>query len=53
MTLEVASLMDEPWIKQLLGLCGLPYENITLEHLRHFWIMKEKGQIIGVIGLEV
>ncbi len=52
-TIEAASLMDEAGIKQLLGLCGLPYEDITPDHLRHFWVMKERGQIIGVIGLEV
>ena len=53
MTLEAASPKDEPWARELLTLCGLPHEDITLQHLRHFWVMKEKGQIIGVVGLEV
>ncbi len=53
MTLEAASPKDEPWIRQLLTLCGLPQEDITPQHLQHFWIIKERGQIIGVVGLEV
>ena len=52
-TLEAVFTADEPWIRQLLTLCGLPHEDITLQHLCHFWAMKEKGQIIGVVGLEV
>ena len=53
MTLEAASPMDEAWIRQMLTLCGLPHEDITPQHLRHFWIRKEKGEGIGVVGLEV
>ncbi len=44
---------DEPWIRQLLILCDLPEADIAPEHLRHFLVLKEKGQIIGVIGIEV
>ena len=29
MTLDLASPMDEPWIRQLLTLCELPHEDIT------------------------
>jgi amino-acid N-acetyltransferase len=50
---EAASPMDEPWIRQLLTISGLPHEDITPDHLRHFWVMSEKGQMIGVVGLEV
>jgi len=53
MTLESASLKDEPWIQRLLTQCGLPHEDITPQHLRHFFVMKEREQIIGVVGLEV
>jgi N-acetylglutamate synthase-like GNAT family acetyltransferase len=53
MTLEPASPMDEPWIRQLLTICELPHEDITSLHLRHFLVAKEKGQIVGVVGLEV
>jgi len=53
MHLALASSMDEPWIRQLLTLCGLPHEDITFEHLRHFWVIKEKGEILGTVGLEI
>ena len=45
--------MDEPWIRQLLTLCGLPHEDLTPEHLSHFWVIKEKGEILGTVGLEI
>jgi amino-acid N-acetyltransferase len=48
-----ASPADERRIKGLLSFCGLPHEDITPEHLRHFWVIKKQNQIIGVIGLEV
>lgn len=53
MTLALASSMDEPWIRQLLTLCGLPNEDLTPEHLSHFWVIKEKGEILGTVGLEI
>jgi amino-acid N-acetyltransferase len=49
----VASPADGPGIRQLLSFCGLPHEDIIPEHLHHFWVLKEKRQVIGVIGLEV
>ncbi len=52
MILDAALPTDEPWIRQLLTLCELPHEDITPQHLRHFWVIKEKGEILGVIGLE-
>jgi amino-acid N-acetyltransferase len=48
-----ATPADEPGIRQLLSSCGLPHEDLTPEHLHHFWVLKEKRQVIGVIGLEV
>lgn len=51
--LASASPADEPKIRQVLSSCGLPHEDIAPEHLHHFWILKEKKQIIGVIGLQV
>lgn len=53
MAIEFASPLDEPWIRQLLTVCGLPQEDLTKEHLNNFLIYKEKGQILGVVGLEV
>jgi amino-acid N-acetyltransferase len=48
-----ASPTDEPRIKELLSSCGLPHEDITSEHLHHFWVLKKQNQIIGVVGLEM
>jgi len=53
MHLALALSMDEPWIRQLLTLCGLPHEDITPEHLHHFWVIKERGEILGTVGLEI
>jgi len=48
-----ASPTDEPRIKELLSSCGLPNEDITSEHLHHFWVLKKQNQTIGVVGLEI
>jgi len=53
MILDAATSMDEPWIRQLLTLCGLPQEDLTLGHLSHFWVIKERGEILGTVGLEM
>ena len=53
MLIEASLPTDEPWIRQLLILCELPQEDITPEHLRHFLVLKEKGQVIGLVGVEV
>jgi amino-acid N-acetyltransferase len=44
---------DEPTIKELLSSCRLPHEDLTSEHLHHFWVLKKQSQIIGVVGLEI
>jgi amino-acid N-acetyltransferase len=53
MNIFSASSGDEAWIRQLLTLCGLPHEDITPEHLLHFWIIKEEGEVLGTVGLEI
>jgi amino-acid N-acetyltransferase len=53
MIFEPASPMDESWIRQLLTLCGLPHEDLTPQHLNHFWVIKEKEEIVGMVGLEI
>jgi len=53
MKIEFASTNDEVLIKQLLAECGLPYEDITSAHLRHFFILWEEKEIAGVVGPEV
>lgn len=52
MTIEAPLPKDETRIRQLLILCGLHQEDITPEHLRHFLVLKEKGQVIGLVGVE-
>jgi N-acetylglutamate synthase-like GNAT family acetyltransferase len=53
MAIEVPLPRDELWIRQLLILCDLPQEDLTPEHLRHFLVLKEKGQVIGLVGVEI
>jgi amino-acid N-acetyltransferase len=53
MAIEFASLEDEPWIRQLLIACGLPQEDLSREHFKHFLVYKEQGLIRGVVGLEI
>ncbi len=53
MVIETPLPTDEAGIRQLLRLCDLPEADITPEQLRDFLVLKEKGQIIGVVGIEV
>ncbi len=53
MSMAFASRADEPWIRQLLKNCGLPQEDLSSEHFQHFLVYKEKGLILGVVGLEI
>lgn len=48
-----AKRSDENQIKQLLAECELPYDDITLAHLRHFLVLRDDNQLVGVIGLEI
>ena len=51
--LDFATVTDEIPIKSLLKKCGLPWEDITAHHLRHFLVLKDRTKLIGVIGMEV
>jgi amino-acid N-acetyltransferase len=31
----------------------LPHEDLTPQHLSHFWVIKEKREIVGTVGLEI
>jgi len=53
MALEAPFPEDESRVRELLILCELPQEDITPEHLRHFFVLKEKGEIAGVVAVEV
>jgi amino-acid N-acetyltransferase len=50
---DFAVVSDEIPIKNLLKDCGLPWEDITAFHLRHFLVLKDSAGLIGVIGMEV
>ena len=39
-------------IQALLTECHLPIQDLTLDHLRHFLILQNSGDLIGVVGLE-
>jgi len=52
MAIEAPLPKDETWIRQLLILCELPQKDITPEHLRHLLFLKEKGQVIGLVGVK-
>ena len=53
MQIVIAERSDEIQIKQLLAECKLPYDDITLAHLRHFLVLWDDYQLAGVIGLEL
>ncbi|MFC1996705.1 arsenic resistance N-acetyltransferase ArsN2 [Chloroflexota bacterium] len=48
-----AATQDEVDIKTLLHICGLPSDDLSVSHLVHFFVIKETGQILGCVGLEV
>lgn len=51
--LHFAAASDETRIKELLKDCGLPWEDITVHHLRNFFVLKDEKGLIGIIGMEV
>ena len=51
--IQQAKRTDYSDIKSLLYAVDLPATDITVDMLRNFLIMKQEGQISGVIGLEV
>ena len=44
---------DFEQIIALLMECRLPRQDLTLEHLRHFFVLQDEGKLTGVVGLEV
>ena len=48
-----ARARDEAGIKATLAACELPYEDLTLAYLQHFWVMRDGPKLAGVVGLEV
>ena len=48
-----ATPKDEANIKTLLQTCELPFQDLTRAHLENFLVIRENGQFLGTIGLEV
>lgn len=48
-----AAVQDLAALKVLLQACGLPFDDLNAEHLAHFFVIKDQGQIVGSVGLEV
>lgn len=52
MKFEFADPGDKSKICELLARCGLPDEDITPSHLKHFLVAYHKEKLAGVVGLE-
>ncbi len=52
MMIEASLPAGETWIRQLLILSDLPDADIPPVQLCHFLTLKEKGQGIGIVGVE-
>lgn len=44
---------DQSSVEQLLSDCELPSEDLTENHLDHFFQVKKAGEIVAVAGLEI
>ena len=53
MRIEPARVSDFPAITALLADAALPHDDLTPEHLRHFLVLRDGGEIAGVVGMEV
>jgi len=43
---------DTETIRALLAAANLPHEDFA-NHLEHFWVAKQRGEVVGAIGLEI
>lgn len=50
---EQAKSDDRSAVVQLLKSCDLPFEDLTDDHLKHFFLMKKDSKMVGTIGLEI
>ncbi len=53
MMIEAPLPKDEPRVRQLLRACDLPEADITPEQMRHFFVLTDKGKIVGTVGVQV
>jgi amino-acid N-acetyltransferase len=52
-SISKAKAEDKSAIEQLLESCQLPYSDLTDDHLEHFFVIKQRAEILGVVGLEI
>jgi amino-acid N-acetyltransferase len=50
---ESATPADLPAVRTLLERCDLPTEDLQPQHLEHFVVCREAGQLVGTVGLEL
>lgn len=43
--------LDE--IQRLLSILDLPYSDLTPSHLEHFFVCRDGGEVVGVVGMEL
>lgn len=53
MDIVPARVEDASAIRQLLQACALPTSDLTPASLRHFLVMRDGADLVGVIGLDV
>ena len=51
--MDIFANPNEPAVEQLLSESGLPIEDITAQHLHHFFGCGSGPELEGVIGLEL
>lgn len=51
--IELARSNDYRSICVLLEAYNLPYEDIRIEYLKHFFVARKENHIIGIVGLEI
>lgn len=52
MVLGFAQEQDEQAVHTLLRSAKLPTKDLTVQHLRHFLVMRNGAEIVGVVGVE-
>jgi amino-acid N-acetyltransferase len=51
--MDIFTNPEEPAVKKLLSESGLPIEDITDQHLRHFFGCGSGPELLGLVGLEL
>lgn len=53
MKIDFATAEEEKSIKEILAASDLHHQDITLNHLQHFFTLKDDTRVVGVVGLEL